>query len=470
VRLPRLRLPVLGALAVLAVAAVCAVIVLQTVQASLADAGANAPSIARVSGRLTAVLMTVTVLLAAGGYLAGRGLTVGLARLRAGVLGRARGDGAALPDFQLRELHDLAGAIDRLSARDAAREAEARAEHAGIAIMLDAISDGILHVNGQGRVLRFNPAAAALLGVDASAVGEPVEKLVRHSELRGILQRAAAGAAVGAAEIALDERRLLVSARPMNDAGGDADGAVVVFVDLTQLRRLEGVRRDFVANVSHELKTPLTSIRGYVETLLEDDALPVETRRQFLDVVRKNAERLQHIVDDLLDLSRLESGGWRPELQVVDARSIIDDVWSGCSARAAERRITFTAPAGDVPVLADPGGLRQVLANLLDNALRHTPEGGSVEVAACVEPAEPGLVAFEVRDTGAGIPSDALSRIFERFFRVDPARSRADGGTGLGLSVVKHLVESMGGDVSAESELGRGTTIRFRLPAVEGTK
>jgi signal transduction histidine kinase len=271
-------------------------------------------------------------------------------------------------------------------------------------------------------------------------------------------------------EVTIDDRRLLVTARPIPGQGNGArspGGAVVAFTDLTELRRLEGVRRDFVANVSHEIRTPLTSIRGYVETLLSDD-LPADMQRQFLGVIEKNAERLHGIVDDLLDLSRLESGGWRPELRPLRALTVADDVWTGCQRRAADKHIEFRREGEDATVVADPGGLRQVLSNLFDNALRHTPDGGriTVRVRGGGTASDAGkLVAIDVQDTGSGIPRDSLPRIFERFYRVDPARSRAEGGTGLGLSIVKHLVESMGGDVTAESELGKGTTMRIRLPA-----
>src|SRR5690606_14913974 len=217
----------------------------------------------------------------------------------------------------------------------------------------------------------------------------------------------------------------------------------------------------------------------------------------------KNACRLQQIVDDLLDLSRLESGGWRPELQPLQVARIAEEAWGPFRERAAEKGVAFLVEPGDaVPARADPPGLRQIFSNLFDNALRHTPAGGRIAVhvgVSCDAGAVPGAragrlgeplavghgaalghashpaapdpagrwVVVEVRDTGSGIPRDALPRIFERFYRVDPARSRAEGGTGLGLSIVKHLVESMGGDVAAESELGKGTTIRFRLPAAD---
>jgi signal transduction histidine kinase len=187
-------------------------------------------------------------------------------------------------------------------------------------------------------------------------------------------------------------------------------------------------------------------------------------------VIHKNAERLQGIIDDLLDLSRLESGGWRPTLISLEPMSLVREVWAAFEPRATLQKVEFIVAGEAAAVLADAGWLRQVLTNLYDNALRYTHAGGSI--TARVTPlthTNCGVgshrVAIDVIDTGSGIPGDALPRIFERFYRVDPARSRAEGGTGLGLSIVKHLVESMGGDVAAESELGKGTTIRLRLPA-----
>jgi two-component system, OmpR family, phosphate regulon sensor histidine kinase PhoR len=452
------------------------IVVLRTVAGALAEAGVDAVTANRVQGAVALAVVLLSAAGVAGAALLGRMLARPFVRIRAGILERARGDDAApVPDSALAEAGALSSALARLAVRAAARESELQRGGAEIATLLDAISDGILQLDAEGRIVRANPAARALLRLLPASVGEPVALHVRHAELRRILERAAAGDAMEAVEVALEERRLFVSARqlPAHDTG--AAGAVVAFTDLTELRRLESVRREFVANVSHELKTPLTSIRGYVETLLTDD-LPPEMQRQFLDVVHKNADRLHHIVDDLLDLSRLESGGWRPELHDVNALDIVEDVWSSCAERAARRDVTFGAPNESLRVRADPGGLRQVLSNLLDNALRYTPDRGRVEVRTYRESAHANgngtkeassFVVFEVRDTGSGIPSEALPRIFERFYRVDPARSRAEGGTGLGLSIVKHLVESMGGSVGAESELGRGTIIRFRLPAAE---
>lgn len=433
---------------------------------ALVDAGVTETAAAHVRSEVGVALVVLGALAVAGSALLARLLTGRLTRLRGSVLARARGDAAALPT-RLTELAAVDQAVERLALRISANEANAERGGAEVATLLDAISEAILQVDGDGRIVRANPEARKLLRLDRGTIGQPVTTRLRHADLRMLLGQAIRGEAVDSREVTLDDRRLLVSARPLPAAVGSRPGAVVAFVDLTEIRRLESVRRDFVANVSHELKTPLTSIRGYAETLLNDD-LPPDLQRQFLEVVHRNADRLHHIVEDLLDLSRLESGGWRPELQRVDVTSMVQDAWSGCQERAEARRVTFVPPAVSPSVRADPGGLRQILVNLLENALQYTPDGGRIEVRVASEAGEDPVV-LEVRDNGIGIPSDALPRIFERFYRVDPARSRAEGGTGLGLSIVRHLTESMGGDVAAESALGRGTTIRVRLPAADAS-
>lgn len=459
---------------------VAGVVILRVLAAALEQAGVPEADASRIRGAVSTVglLLFVGALLMAS--LMGRLFTGSLRRLRNKVMHLAREQGPPPPStWELHEVAAVGAAAERVAARVAAREAELERGSAELAVLLDTVSEGILQLDADGRIERANPRARALLRLEEDSFGRRVGTQVRNAELRRILERATAGEPVSNAELTLDERRLLVSAQPLPATPERAGvGAVVGFVDLTEVRRLEGVRRDFVANVSHELKTPLTSIRGYVETLLSDELAP-ETRQQFLEVVFKNADRLHHIVEDLLDLSRLESGGWRPELHDVDALDVIEDVWSGCADRATKRQVAFIAPQQGHRVYADPGGLRQVLSNLLDNALRYTPPGGRIEVTTRLDDgarrngsggardAGRSYVTFEVRDSGTGIPSDALGRIFERFYRVDPARSRDEGGTGLGLSIVKHLVESMGGDVAAESELGKGTSIRFRLPAAE---
>jgi signal transduction histidine kinase len=223
--------------------------------------------------------------------------------------------------------------------------------------------------------------------------------------------------------------------------------------DLTPVRRLETVRRDFVANASHELRTPLTVIGGFTETLL-DDSLPNEQREQFTRMVLVNTQRMQRIVDDLLDLSRIESGGWKPNPARVDVRALASEALAGARERRPEQQLTLAleiAPDA-TSVWVDPTALRQVLTNLVDNAVRHTNEGSVTVFSKRM----PGAVAVGVSDTGIGIPGEHLQRIFERFYRVDAGRSRSEGGTGLGLAIVKHLVEGHGGRVCAESTVGRG--------------
>jgi signal transduction histidine kinase len=249
-----------------------------------------------------------------------------------------------------------------------------------------------------------------------------------------------------------------VAARPLATRG-----AVMTVLELTQLRRLETVRRDFVANVSHELKTPLTAVRGFAETLL-DEEIPAEQRRAFARTIRDNAERMQRIVDDLLDLSRIESGGWHPRARPVDIEGVVREVFAAVHDTANRRGLQLIA---DVPprvatVHADPTAFRQVLSNLVENAVRYT-SSGSVTVRS-----RPGAggVWIDVRDTGVGIAAEHLPRIFERFYRVDTARSRELGGTGLGLAIVRHLVDAHGGRVDAASVPGVGTTISAFFPSV----
>lgn len=401
----------------------------------------------------------------------------------------------------------LAAPFTRFARARNRRLAQLLRERDELTLLIESVGEAIIQTGADGRVVRANRAARQMLDLPADPRGAPISSLLRHPALRDRLEAALRGETAGPAEIALDDRRVRVTTRALG--GGSAPGAhstVSILADVTEFRRLEEVRRDFVANASHELKTPLTSIRGYVETLLADD-LPAEIRRDFLQTVHQNAERLQQIIEDLLDLSRLESGRWQPELVDVDPVLIAAEAWYALDHDGGERVIDFQidAPA-PATVFADPVGLRQIFANLFDNAVRYTPDGGSITVSITgpkrtgrsaaqriindgSAPAprsdtqgaptpdyapgtrdsqrEPrGWVTIAVADTGAGIAHGAVSRIFERFYRIDPARARAEGGTGLGLAIVKHLVETMGGEINAESRPGKGTTIRFQLPAL----
>ncbi|HET8623103.1 MAG TPA: ATP-binding protein, partial [Gemmatimonadales bacterium] len=295
-------------------------------------------------------------------------------------------------------------------------------------------------------------------GYDPGESLPDLPELFRVKAAREVVDAVLGGDVVQAREAELDGSLVLLSARPL-----PSGGALLVLFDQTEIRRLEAVRRDFVANVSHELKTPLTSISGYAETILTDHPDAAVTRR-FLEIILSNARRMQRLVDDLLDLSRIEAGRWQPEQDVVDVVAAVQEVWSGLADRAESRRIELslnTAPGAET-VWADPDGLRQVLLNLLDNSLRYSRPGGRV---SCSTTVQTGGIVLSVSDTGAGIASEHLPRIFERFYRADHSRSREEGGTGLGLAIVKHVVEAHDGRVWAESERGRGTTVSCWFPA-----
>jgi len=356
------------------------------------------------------------------------------------------------------EFGELDTALDALAAELRRRLSQLEGEREEMNALIDSMAEGVLAIGPDGALRRANPAARLIFGLGADVAGLPPEAIARRRAFLDLVQRVLKGEAVPPTELTHDDKHLVATAEPL-----PRGGAVLVFLDTSELRRLEGVRRDFVANASHELKTPLTVVRGHAETLLDED-LPPELRRQFGNSLRANVDRLQSILDDLLDLSRIESGGWRirPEPLLLD--EVVEESWMSFSAAAGEQGVSLgTQIPGDAGrIEADPEALRQIFSNLFSNALRYTPSGGRITVTAI--PIEPAWVRVEVRDTGSGIPAAHLSRIFERFYRADPARSRADGGTGLGLSIVRHLVERHGGRVGADSEVGRGTAIHFTLP------
>ncbi|HEY3285718.1 MAG TPA: ATP-binding protein [Gemmatimonadaceae bacterium] len=370
--------------------------------------------------------------------------------------------GLAAGDFSQRparaapgEVGDLAVALNRLAEQLSARVDALRAEETLVRELAESLNEGILVLDARQQVVRMNETARRLLGIRASL---PIggEQLPRDRAFRDAMAAAQVGRTVRDIEAQLGGHILNITARPLENGG-----AVLALLDVTRLRRLETVRRDFVANVSHELKTPLTVVRGFAETLADDDP-PTETRRQFARSIAGHTRRMQRLVDDLLDLSRIESGGWVPAPQRLDVAATLEEDLAAARAAAARKGVTVQVAIGPdaQTVYADPTALRQVLGNLLENALRHTAEG---TVTLRTERAGDG-VTVSVRDTGCGIDASHLPRIFERFYRVDPARSREEGGTGLGLSVVKHLVDAHRGKVRAESTLGAGTTVSAWFP------
>jgi len=361
------------------------------------------------------------------------------------------------PHSGIRDIDALVQALRQMHHELGVRFEKLRNEQAESAALVAAMVEGVVAADARGRILTANPAARQMLGYGPEAHLPELQQLFRGREAREVVRLVYEGAPVEGAEVGIDGRRVILSGRPL-----PSGGAILVLHDQTEIRRLEAVRRDFVANVSHELKTPLTSISGYAETLLADR--PDErTERQFLETILANAHRMQRLVDDLLDLARIESGRWQPEVAAVDLAAVADEVWGEFADRGAAAGVTFAAQIGEGAAVlpADPDGLRLVLRNLLDNALRYTPSGGRITFRSTQ--AEEG-VQLQVEDTGAGIPMEHLSRVFERFYRVDASRSRAEGGTGLGLAIVRHTVEAHGGRVSIESQLGTGTRVNCWFP------
>lgn len=402
-------------------------------------------------------LFTMLIALVAA-YMLSRAFTRPLVALadRAGRL--ARGDFTSkVPLGRVAELRDLAAAFNRLTEELQSRLDELRLERDEMQTLIDCMAEGVVALTEDGRVFRVNRAARLMLGIGEVAVRAPIGSVIRDETLRSALENSVVRD-VHSEEIQLRGRSVLLASRAL-----DSGGAVTTLLDITELRRLEQVRRDFVANASHELKTPLTSIRGFAETLVEDEP-PPHLRRQFLESIRSNTLRLQRLVDDLLDLSRLESGRWTAARDEVELGQIVREAW-GVIMPVAEDGPAFDV-RGDALVLGDRDGLFQIFRNLFENAVRHTPASGSIRVDIRIDETRR-RARVDVTDDGEGIPLKALPRVFERFYRADSSRARDAGGTGLGLAIVKHLVGSMGGEIEARSAVAGGTTITFTVPLAD---
>jgi two-component system phosphate regulon sensor histidine kinase PhoR len=362
------------------------------------------------------------------------------------------------------EFDRLGRALDQLAGSFSTALGELKEERDLLQGILEGMQEGVLLLDAEGKAVMVNPSLRAMLLIGADATGKTVLELVRHAELKQLLDRArtAEGPTLGEVELAgIKPRRLLVRAAAQH---GDAPGLLAVFVDVTDVRRLESLRRDFVSNASHELRTPVSSILSAAETLRDVALQDPAASPRFVDIIVRNAERLKRLVDDLLDLSRIESREFQLSPEPADVPATVAHVLSLFRERADKKRIRLVAEApAELPQgTFDKKALEAVLSNLVDNAVKYCPEGSSVTVRAT--PGEGTLLRIAVEDTGPGIEAKHLPRLFERFYRVDAGRSREVGGTGLGLSIVKHLIEAMGGTIKVESTVGRGTAFRFTLP------
>ena len=328
--------------------------------------------------------------------------------------------------------------------------------------ILSATSEGVLVLDEGSQVTFINEAAAELLGLQAADTqAQPMIAALRNPRLVDLASRAVGEAQRCSAEINHGTRILEVFASPIEGP----PGVILILHDLTEIRQLESLRTDFVANVSHELKTPLTSIRAYVDTLLEGGLDDPENKRRFVEKIEKHVDSLGVLITDLLSLSRIESGQAISQHARLDIREPLFETVSRMEPNAESKSIHLKPVVSNQPlhVLGDREALQQVFDNLIDNAIKYTESGGSVEIVARAQGSE---VRIQIQDTGMGIPPEDLPRVFERFYRVDKARSRELGGTGLGLSIVKHYVQALEGEILVDSTEGVGTTFTLKLPRV----
>jgi len=334
--------------------------------------------------------------------------------------------------------------------------------------LFQSIQEGVIVVNKNREVLRINPTGLKLLNVenDKNLEGRPLIEAIWNYTLDEMTERSIATGDVLSKEVTfdyLDSRIMDTLVSPMFNEKGEIRGAIIVFTDVTEKKRLEKVRQDFISNISHELKTPLTSIKAMVEVLLEGGAEDAKLRRDFLENINQEVDRLSKLVSDLLLLSRLESDREFLNPVLTDFVALVTRTVSRFQPRAMKEGITLTLDIEEEipPLNVDVNYIDQVISNLIDNAIKYTPSGGKVEVK--VEDNEK-TVKVSVKDTGIGIAKEDLPRIFERFYRGEKSRNLSLGGIGLGLSIVKHIVEAHGGKVGVESEIGKGSTFYFTLP------
>jgi two-component system phosphate regulon sensor histidine kinase PhoR len=431
-----------------------------------ADTTAADAALRAAQRRLLLGYLACAVGAAVAGYVVARRTARPVAELRhaAAQLAAGRVD-APLPATDLAELADITAAFGLL--REQLVESGLTIGRQGTQqqAVLGSMIEGVLAIDARQRVLGINRAAADLLDVDLERIiGRPLQEVIRNPDLRRF-----ALLAIDCREPVEDDlvihgvrdRTIRLRGTALRDTSGDG-GAVIVLNDVTDVQRLENVRRDFVANVSHELKTPVASIKGFVETLLDGAADDPVDNRRFLEIVARQADRLAAIIEDLLALSRIEQreGAGTLPVEPWPLLTILTTAAEDCRPRAADRSIRLVVDCSpDLTATVNGPLLEQAVINLVDNAIKYSEPGKTVWLAAARDQS----TTIRIRDEGCGIAAEHLPRLFERFYRVDKARSRQQGGTGLGLAIVKHIVQAHGGTVSVESTPGVGTTFTLRL-------
>jgi two-component system phosphate regulon sensor histidine kinase PhoR len=381
--------------------------------------------------------------------------------------------GQGVPAESNDELGRLSKAINEMSLQLENKIEEISREKDYLQTLLGGIMEGVLVVDARGRILMVNKALRQLLSLPPHVEDRTPLEIIRNAELERALRQVLQDGENATLELTLPSPEgktfevNVVGIPPSSEGMVKEDegrrGVIAVFHDITRLKELEKIRRDFVANVSHELRTPLTTIKGYAETLLEG-ALKEEVASQFVQVIKRHSDRLEKIVEDLLILSKIESKEFQLRIESLSVSDLVGDVLDFLKEPLNKKRISVSI--GDLPptlrVYGDRQYLEQVLINILDNAIKYGHERGKLIISATETDQKE--VEISVKDDGIGIPKEDLSRVFERFYRVDKGRSHELGGTGLGLSIVKHIVQAHGGRVWAESQLGEGSTFYFTLP------
>ena len=362
-----------------------------------------------------------------------------------------------------KQIADQQREIDRLRDREQLSTERAEAERQAL---FNSMAEGFLLLDRHGRVQTINQSLRDFFDLDGEVRGKTILETFRSHELLELWEQVQRESHLRRIELEVpgkNARSFEVSAAILPGRAGGIDGGVFIFHDMTRIKQLENTRREFVANVSHELRTPLTLIKGFVETLQDGAKNDPQLTDRFLGTIEKHTDRLTFLIEDLLTISRLESGQIVLNQQPINLRESVERVLDDLESRAAERKIALNNEVADhLEVLADADRLQQVLFNLIDNAIKYGRAEGSVWISA--DPLEDHTVQACVRDNGPGIPSESVERVFERFYRVDKARSREQGGTGLGLAIVKHIIQSHRGEVWVQSELGRGSSFFFTLP------
>jgi two-component system phosphate regulon sensor histidine kinase PhoR len=421
-----------------------------------------------------AIMAIVTIALTAiPAYILARRLTRPIRQIAEGARRLADEDFSQTIDVQAsNELAALARSLNLMSRRLSASFAQLERDREQLRVILSGMVEGVVAFDNQQELLFVNDRAAELLSFPVATIpGRKLWEVIRNRALTDVVERALAGSEPQRQELdwpgpTVKSLEVYASRLP----GPLSPGAVLVLHDTTELRRLERLRQDFVANVSHELKTPLANIKSSVEVLQDGAADDPQARDGFLSEIDEAADRLNALIMDLLTLARVEGAENRLHLESVHVEEAVYACLDRHRTRAEGQGLSLSAVAlGNCPptlsVLVDEEGLAQILDNLVDNAIKYTPTGGRIVVRWQAIP--PGQVTLEVQDTGIGIPASDLPRVFERFYRVDRARSRKMGGTGLGLAIVKHLAQSMGGSIRVTSALNRGTTFHVTLPRPE---